>query len=160
MCKIDFKQHFRQKDSGVRKRLFLIGLLPAGIGWGYLFYLSWAIGFAISKYCGGKKDGRAGRVRSIIIPCCRYELHLHHWFVAFLAGAISATSGFFLVAPELFYGFLSGLAFQGIYCYGDWHRIVKRKSKIGLSTSISRLCLSLPLILYGSQDAANSWPVF
>lgn len=112
----------------MRKRLILFSLLAAGIGWGYLFYLCWAIGFAISKYCGGRKDGRPGRVRSIIIPWRRYELHLHHWFLFSLAGAISTASGFFLVAPELFYGFLSGLAFQGIYCYGDWHRIVKRKS--------------------------------
>ena len=36
-------------------------------------------------------------------------------------------AGFFPIKPELFYGFLSGLAFQGIYCYGDWHRTVKRK---------------------------------
>jgi len=112
----------------VRKRLILFSLLVAGIGWGYLFYLCWAIGFAISKYCGGRKDGRPGRVRSIIIPWGRNELHLHHWFLSSLAGSISAASGFLLVAPELFYGFLSGLAFQGIFCYGDWHRIVKRKS--------------------------------
>lgn len=140
MRKIDFKKHFQRIDSGVRKKVFLIALLPAGIAWGYLFYLCLAIGFAISKYCGGRKDGSPGRVRSVIIPWRRYELHLHHWILFSMAGAMSAASGFFLVRPELFYGFLSGLAFQGIYCYGDWHRIVKRKSKIGLSTSISRSC--------------------
>jgi len=112
----------------VRKKLILISLLAAGIGWGYLFYLCWAIGFAMSKYCGGGKDGRPGRVRSIIIPCRRYELHIHHWFLSFLLGATSGAAGFFLVAPELFYGFLSGFVFQGIYCYTDWHRIIKRKS--------------------------------
>ena len=83
----------------------------------------------MSKYCGGGKDGRPGRVRSIIIPCRRYELHIHHWFLSFLLGATSGAAGFFLVAPELFYGFLSGLVFQGIYCYSDWHRIVKRKER-------------------------------
>jgi len=113
----------------VRKKLILISLLAAGIGWGYLFYLCWAIGFAMSKYCGGGKDGRPGRVRSIIIPCRRYELHIHHWFLSFLLGATSGAAGFFLVAPELFYGFLSGFVFQGIYCYSDWHRIVKRKKR-------------------------------
>ena len=112
----------------MRKKLVLIGLLPAGIVWGYPFYLSWAIGFAISKYCSGGKNGRPGKVRSIIIPWRGYEFHLHHWLLCSLAGAISAVSGFFLVGPELFYGFLSGLVFQGLYCYTDWHRIVTRKN--------------------------------
>jgi len=112
----------------VRKRLILFSLLAAGIGWGYLFYLCWAIGFAISKYCGGRKDGRPGRVRSIIIPWRGYEFHLHHWLLASLVGAISALNGFSLVSPGLFYGFLGGLIFQGLYCYTDWHRIVKSKN--------------------------------
>ena len=124
-------QHFWQllhwKDGGVRKKLVLLALLPSGIAWGYVFYLSCAAGFVISHYCGGEESGRPGRVRSIIIPLRRYELHLHHWFLATLAAAGRAVQGFFLVRPELFYGVLGGLVLQGIYCYKDWHRIVRRR---------------------------------
>jgi len=115
------------KDGGVRKKLVLIALLPSGIAWGYVFYLSCAAGFAISHYCGGEESGRPGRVKSIIIPLRRHELHLHHWFLATLAAVGSALQGFFLVRPEFFYGILGGLVFQGIYCYKDWHRIVRKR---------------------------------
>jgi hypothetical protein len=37
-------------------------------------------------------------------------------------------NGFYILAPGVFYGFLSAIIFQGTYCYGDWYRIVKRKS--------------------------------
>jgi hypothetical protein len=127
-------QHFRRllrwKDGGLRKKLVLIVLLPSGIAWGYLFYLSCAAGFALSHYCGGKESGRQGRVKSIIIPLWRHELHLHHWFLATVAAISSAVQGFFLVRPELFYGVLGGLVLQGIYCYKDWHRIVKRRAML------------------------------
>jgi len=122
--KIGFKQHLRYI---VRKKFILISLLPAGYAWGYVFYLSWAAGFAISKYCGGEKDGSPGKVKSIIIPWRRWEFHLHHWFICFLLAATSVVMGFFLITPELFYGFLSGLVFQGIFCYSDWHRIINGK---------------------------------
>jgi hypothetical protein len=125
-------QHLKRllhwKDGGVRKKLVLIALLPSGIAWGHVFYLSCAAGFAISHYCGGEESGSPGRVKSIIIPLRRHELHLHHWFLATLAAVGSALQGFFLVRPELFYGVLGGLVLQGIYCYKDWHRIVKRRA--------------------------------
>ena len=128
--KISLRQHLRYI---VRKKFILISLLPAGYAWGYVFYLSWAAGFVISKYCGGKKDGRPGRVKSIIIPWRRWELHLHHWFICFLLAAASVAKGFSVITPELFYGFLGGLVFQGIFCYSDWHRIIRKKRSSTLS---------------------------
>ncbi len=119
----------------MRKKLICIGLLPAGVGFGYLFYISWGIGLAVSKYFSGEKDGRPGRVKSIIISWRRYELHLHHWFLSSLAGAIIAVEGSSLVIPELLYGFIGGLVFQGIYCYSDWYRIVKR---INITSTLER----------------------
>ena len=35
--------------------------------------------------------------------------------------------GFYILTPEVSYGFLSAVVFQGIYCYKDWYRIIKRK---------------------------------
>lgn len=110
----------------MRKKIVLFTMLLAGIVLGYLFYFSWAFGFTLSKLCSGKRDGEPGRVKSIIIPWRRYRLHLHHWLLSAVVGVTSALSGFFLFRPELFYGFLSGLVFQGIYCYTDWYRILKK----------------------------------
>ena len=113
--------------STLRKRLVLLSLVPAGFSLGYLFYLGCAAGFAVCKVCGGTESGLQGRVRSIIIPIRSHELHLHHWLLSAVATATSAIHGFSLVTPGLFYGVLGGLMLQGILCYNDWHRIVKRR---------------------------------
>lgn len=112
----------------MRKKLVLLGLLPAAFSLGYLFYLGCAIGFAICKVCGGAESGIQGRVRSIVIPMHNHELHLHHWLLSVVAASTSALQGFFLIAPGLFYGVLGGLILQGIFCYNDWHRIVRRRA--------------------------------
>ncbi len=109
------------------KKLVLLGLLPVGLTMGYLFYLGCAAGFAICKFCGGAEAGIQGRVRSIIIPLSGYEIHLHHWLLSVIATVTSAVQGFFLIAPGLFYGVLGGLILQGVLCYGDWHRIIRKR---------------------------------
>lgn len=110
-----------------RKKFVLITLLLPGILLGFLFYPACGIGFAVSKYCSGKRDGQCGRVRSVIISWRGFRLHLHHWMLSTVAGIAGAVAGFSLFSPALFYGFIGGLVFQGIYCYGDWHRIISRK---------------------------------
>ncbi len=105
----------------------LVGMVPAGLTLGYLFYLGCAAGFFICKFCGGSESGIQGRVRSIIIPLRGHEIHLHHWLISLIATVTSAVQGFFLIAPGLFYGVLGGLMLQGILCYSDWHRVVRRR---------------------------------
>lgn len=117
----------RVGDGLLRKKVILLGLVPAGIALGYLFYLGCALGFAVCKYCGGEAAGVQGRIRSIIIPLQSYELHLHHWLLSTVAVITSAIQGFSVLAPGLFYGILGGLVLQGIYCYEDWHRILRRR---------------------------------
>ena len=117
---------------GHRKTLILLGLLPAGLTLGYLFYLGCAAGFFICKFCGGAQEGIQGRVRSVIIPLRNHELHLHHWLISVVATVASALHGFFLFAPGLFYGILGGLILQGILCYGDWHRILRRRNLLSV----------------------------
>ncbi len=126
----------------MRKKLILFGLLTAGIFWGYPFYISWAIAFALSKFCGGRENGIPGRVRSVIISWREYQFHLHHWLLASLVGAMSAVSGFSPVSPELFYGFLSGVIFQGIYCYADWHWIIKSKNVLPATLEAEQMSLA------------------
>jgi hypothetical protein len=91
---------------------------------GYLFLLSWLIGFLASKYMAGKSVGERGKVRSVVIPLRRWGVHLHHWLYSLFLISLSFTTGMHFLTPEITYGLLGGLVFQGIYCYGDWHVIL------------------------------------
>ena len=103
--------------------LFLVGLI---VNWITVFF--GLCGFLIAKYSGGKEDGIQGRVRSIIIPLGKFRLHLHHWLVFSLMMFIGLIKSIFIyIPPEIFYGLLSGLAWQGVYSYGDWHRVIYRR---------------------------------
>jgi hypothetical protein len=123
--------------------LLVLAIIVLGYLSFYLTYVAWLVGFVLAKFGGGKKEGRPGRVKSIVIPWRSYEFHLHHWVLAALAAIICVLiEGFPPVRPELFYGFLGGLIFQGVYCYGDWYRIVKSKACLN---PISDECESNPL---------------
>jgi hypothetical protein len=112
----------------MRKKIVLISLIGGFLFFGVLCYKSWIIAFVITKYLSGRTDGKQGIVRSIIIPWRNYQLHLHHWFLALVIGGVFVVRGFYILAPEVSYGFLSAIIFQGIYCYKDWYRIIKRKN--------------------------------
>jgi hypothetical protein len=112
----------------MRKRIVLISLIAVFVLPGIFCYKSWLAGFVITKYLSGRADGKQGIVRSIAVPWWNCQFHLHHWFLALIVGGVFVVKGFYILAPEVSYGFLSAVAFQGIYCYGDWYRIVKRKS--------------------------------
>jgi uncharacterized metal-binding protein len=72
----------------------------------------------------GKTNGKQGRIRSIVIPFGRHEVHLHHWLISSGIIILSLIIGVQFLASVIFYGVLSGLVFQGIYCYSDWHKIL------------------------------------
>jgi hypothetical protein len=113
----------------MRKKITLISLIAVFIFLGIFSYKTWFVAFVATKYLSGRTDGKQGIVRSIIIPCWRnYQLHLHHWFLALIVGGVFVVKGFCILTPEVFYGALSAIVFQGIYCYEDWYRIIKRKN--------------------------------
>jgi hypothetical protein len=113
--------------DGMKKKIVLISLITVCILTGLLCYKTWFAAFFITKLLSGRAEGKQGIVRSIVIPWRDYRLHLHHWLLALALGIVFVVRGFYVVTPEVFYGFLSAAVFQGIYCYGDWYRIVKRK---------------------------------
>ena len=125
----------------MRKKIVLVSLVAGFFFFGILCYKSWIIAFAMTRYLSSRTDGKQGLVRSIIIPWRNYELHLHHWFLALVIGGVFAAKSFYIVTPEVFYGFLSAIIFQGIYCYKDWHRITKRKTV--LPTLAQQMSLAL-----------------
>ena len=114
----------------VKKKVTLFSLFSTIIILGsYISFAFWFLGFVIAKLLGAKADGKEGIVKSIIIPLGKYELHLHHWFVSLGIGVFGIIREVYVLSPEIFYGFLGGLVFQGIYCYNDWYKIVKPRQR-------------------------------
>ena len=111
----------------MRKKIVLISVIVGFCLCGALCYKTWIIAFVITKFLSGRTDGKQGIVGSIVIPWRNYQFHLHHWFIALIIGGVCVAKGFYILAPQISYGFLSAIIFQGIYCYGDWYRIIKRK---------------------------------
>ncbi len=78
----------------------------------------------VARYLGGKTAGERGRLRSLFIPLGKHKIHLHHWLISSWIRGFALFKGVFLVSPDVFYGFLGGLAFHGIYYYTDWYKIL------------------------------------
>ncbi len=117
----------------MKKKLFtILSAVVLTITLGYLFLLSWLISFLASKYIAGKSTGERGKVRSIVIPLRRWAIHLHHWLYSLFLVSLSLTTGTHFLTPEITYGLLGGLVFQGIYCYGDWHIILVSRHQTGV----------------------------
>ena len=114
--------------SVMRKKIILISLIAVPIFLDIFSYKIWFFAFLATKYLSGRTDGKQGIVRSIVIPWRNYQLHFHHWLLVLIMGAVFAVKGFYILTPEVFYGAISAIVFQGIYCYEDWYRIIKRKS--------------------------------
>ncbi len=111
----------------MRKKILLISLMAVFVFLDVFCYKTWLVAFAVTKYLSGRTDGKQGIVRSIIIPWRTYELHLHHWFLAMIVGGVFVAKGVYILTPQISYGFLSAIIFQGVYCYKDWYRIIRRK---------------------------------
>lgn len=107
-----------------RKLVCILPLLATGIILGYLFFVSWLLGFVLTRYMAGKTSGKQGRIKSIVIPFGRHGVHLHHWLIASGIIILNLIINVPFLVPAISYGVLSGLVFQGIYCYGDWHKIL------------------------------------
>ncbi len=78
-------------------------------------------GYLVASYFEGK-------IGSFEIPIGRrYKIHLHHWILAFLGLTIIFLTNAQNFFPSFALGFGGGFLFQGIYCYSDWYRILKRR---------------------------------
>jgi hypothetical protein len=93
----------------------------------HLWCVGGAAGYLGGKLGGGRKTGARGRIRSIIVPVHVYHFHIHHWLLAIITLIICLITNFYVFSPQLFYGSMCGLAFQGIFCYDDWFRLIKKK---------------------------------
>ena len=110
-----------------RKVLSTISMIGASLAMGPVFVFSWIIGAIAGRLGGGKSVGAPGKVKSIVIPLGKWKLHLHHWLCSLGLISISSVYGVYLLNPHVTYGLLGGLAFQGIYSYSDWYKIIKSR---------------------------------
>jgi len=122
----DSRKLFRVlKSNKKRSFLGLITLSASVIFGGIFFVTSWLSGFLIAKYLGSKEVGKPSKLPSVILPAGKFKVHLHHWFICSIAIAITLLKGCWFFPPDLLYGFLGGIALQGVYYYNDWHKILK-----------------------------------
>ncbi|MBM3131624.1 MAG: hypothetical protein FJZ95_01140 [Chloroflexi bacterium] len=111
----------------MKKGVISIALFITGLAFSYVLVAFGIVGFLIGKYGGGKREGIEGRIRSIIIPMGKLRLHLHHWLIGTIMMLVCWVQGLSVyIPPEILYGVIGGFAWQGVYCYADWHRVVYR----------------------------------
>ena len=82
-------------------------------------YLGAVLGYFSTKFFTGK-------IPSLAFNIGKWKFHFHHWLYG-LAILISALYFNFLPFPQLAFGFLGGMIFQGIYCHSDWYKILMKR---------------------------------
>ena len=104
-----------------------IGVLPFMLV-SFELGISILIGYIAARFFAGSETNVKGRFPSLTFSIKEYGIHLHHWllFLGFLLAAL--IWGFFIVATNIFYGFLGGVIAHGILMYEDWPRVVFRKN--------------------------------
>jgi len=112
-------------DSRKIRRIIAISALSASLIFGYIYFLVSSISaYMITKYLGAKETAQSSKIPSIVLPLAKYRLHLHHWLIASAAIAVVLIRGPWFFPSDLVYGVLSGIAFHGVHCYDDWHKIL------------------------------------
>lgn len=88
-----------------------------------------SIGYFTAKLLSGEATGELGLIGSRIFQIGDWQLHLHHWLVAFILLGVSFL--FFRNRYRLnslfctfFFGVLIGLIVQGIFTYDDWYQVL------------------------------------
>jgi len=89
--------------------------------------ISMLLGYFVARYVAGSKVKARGRIPSFILSFKKYKLHLHHWLVFSNILVVTLILHFFVLTPQLFYGFLGGVIAQGLIYYDDWAEIITRR---------------------------------
>lgn len=112
-------------DSRRIRGIIAILALSASLIFGYLYFLISSISaYMITKYLSAKGTAQSSKIPSILLPLGKYRLHLHHWLIASAGIAVVLIQGAWFFRSDLAYGVLSGIAFHGVHCYDDWHKIL------------------------------------
>jgi len=109
----------------MKRKITLVVLITTCIILGYLSFITWSVGFLLSKYLGSKKVGEPSKLRSHFIPVGNYKIHLHHWILSSgVLIAFTVFEGAYILPSNLVYGFFGAIVFHGIYSYSDWYKVL------------------------------------
>jgi len=112
-------------DSKRIRGIIAISVLSATLIFGYIYFLVSSVSvYMITKYLSAKETAQSSKIPSIVLPMAKYRLHLHHWLIASAGIAVVLIRGPWFFPSDLVYGVLSGIAFHGVHCYDDWHKIL------------------------------------
>jgi hypothetical protein len=85
------------------------------------------LGYFLAKFFAGKETGLEGKIKSLVFGVGKWKIHLHHWICGLIALIFLFYMNFSL--PEISFGVLGGLIFQGVFSYSDWYKIVIKQEK-------------------------------
>ncbi|XOB42462.1 MAG: hypothetical protein ACKKMP_00145 [Candidatus Nealsonbacteria bacterium] len=109
------------KKFKIKLPKFLLGvpvaLLSLKIFFGGVF------GYLLARFLSGK-------IGSVVFGIGSFKFHFHHWLMGALALGLIFLYEVSPLMDQLFYGFIGGIIFQGIFNYADWHRILFKKRKL------------------------------
>lgn len=89
--------------------------------------VSIVVGYLVARFFAGSKVSVKGRIPSLLVFRFRaHRVHVHHWLSFSLLLVVLLLSHVFILTPHIFYGFLGGVAVQGVLYYDDWANVVKR----------------------------------
>ncbi len=130
------KEFLRALNLKKKRNLLALSVLSTSAVLGYITFLASCLsGFLLAKYLGSKDTGKRSKIPSLAFPLGKYKIHLHHWLISTAVMAAALVKGTWFLPSELLYGFLSGIAFQGVCYYDDWHKIlILRQGKAPAST--------------------------
>ena len=111
------------------KKLLVFAAILASLLAGYFsFLISSIASYFLTKKASAQKEGEKGIMKSVKIYIGKYYLHFHHWLWSL---ALIFTPFTWKILPPSLHaivlGFLTGITWQGVYCYSDWYKIIGKK---------------------------------
>jgi hypothetical protein len=109
----------------ISKRNFLIAIPLAVIS--FEIYFGVMAGYLSALFLAGKKTGEQGKIKSLAFDLGRYRVHLHHWLLCISLIPFAIHYNLSFLSDQFAIGIMGGLAYQGIACYNDWHKVFFKK---------------------------------
>lgn len=108
-----------------KKRIIMIIIIGSLITGYIIFLISNTISYFLTKKISAKKEGEESLIKSIRLKLTKkYYLHLHHWLISSFAIILVIEKEVFSgLLQQIVIGVLSGIIWQGVYCYRDWYKI-------------------------------------
>ena len=113
----------------IKKTITFLALLVSILAGYFSFLIASVIAYLITKKFSAKREGEKSLIKPLRFYFGEYYLHIHHWLLSLIITITPFTWKFIPNSlNQIALGALAGFAWQGIYCYKDWYKILgKRK---------------------------------